>query len=163
MACFVYAGTLTHPHPVSTFKPEIFTCRACGQTAKRQQELDRHYQYLHLPCWVFCPLEGCTYRGERPDEFKKHFDRHFNIHQPKHDQKPSLPSEEQYTIYNVKVVLDWIKDWQGNDFLRAVQEWALDAVKARAFELGRQEWLENPWGRSAETQARREQRAASRR
>ena len=87
-------------------------------------------------------------------EFNKHWNMH-GMHQ--YDQKPA---EGQYQIYNVKMVLDWIKDWQASDFLPTVQEWALGAVKKRAFELGRQEWLENPWGRSAETQARREQRAA---
>lgn len=61
------------------------------------------------------------------------------------------------------MVLGWIKDWQGNDFLPTIQDWALAAVKERALELGRHEWLENPWGRSEGTHARRERRAASRR
>ena len=142
----------------STFEQQSFICRACGQTNKRQQELGRHYQTMHLPCCVFCPLEGCGWRGERRDEFKEHFQMHQND-----DQKPSLPSEEQYQIYNVKMVLGWIKDWQGDDFLPTIQKWALDAVKERALELGRPEWLEDPWGLSAEKQARRERRAASRR
>jgi len=82
------------------------------------------------------------------------FMRHFNGHQ--HNQKPS---EDQYQIYNVKMVLDWIKEWEGGNFpeyLQQVQNMALDAVKERALELGRQDWLEDPWGSSAGKQARRE-------
>jgi hypothetical protein len=109
---------------------------------------------MHLPCCVFCPAKGCGWRGERWDEFKEHFQTHQN------DQKPSLPSKEQCQIYNVKMVLGWIKDSQGSDFLPTIQNLALDVVKERALELGRPEWLEDPWGLSAEKQARR---AASRR
>ena len=105
----------------------------------RQQELDRHYQMFHLPCWVFCPLPGCKWRGNRVDEFNKHW----NTHQ--YNQKPA---PEQCQIYNVKMVLDWINDSQGGDFISIAQNFAVDLVKERALELERQEWLEDPWGRS---------------
>jgi hypothetical protein len=159
MTYFAYAGTPTHTLRlfVSTFTQQFFICGACGQTNGRQQELGRHYQTMHLPCCVFCPLEGCRWRGERRDEFKEHFQTH------QIDQKPPLPSEEQCQIYNVKLLLGWIKEWQGNDFLPVIQKWALDAVKERGLELGRLEWLEDPWGLTAEKRARRERRAASRR
>jgi hypothetical protein len=111
----------------------------------RQQELDRHYQMFHLPCWVFCPLPGCRWRGDRVSEFNKHL----NTHQ--YDQKPV---EGQYQIYNVKMILNWIKESQGDDLISIAQNFAVDLVKERALELGRQDWLENPWGRS-ERQARR--------
>jgi hypothetical protein len=72
-------------------------------------------------------------------EFNKHWDTH------QYDQKPA---SEQYQIYNVKMVLDWIKDSQGDDFISIAQNFAVDLVKERALELGRQEWLEDPWGRA---------------
>jgi hypothetical protein len=125
-------------HSPTPLKRRIFPCRACGQTTMRQQELDRHYQMFHLPYCVFCPLPGCRWRGDRVGEFNKHW----GIHQ--YDQRPS---EEQYQIYNVKMVLDWIKESQGGDIISVAQNFAVDLVKERALELGRQDWLEDPWGR----------------
>jgi hypothetical protein len=71
------------------------------------------------------------------------------------------PDEPQYQIYNVKMVLSWIKDADGDNVILVAKGYAVDLVKERALELGKQEWLKDPWGR-AEKQARRE-RAESRR
>jgi hypothetical protein len=71
------------------------------------------------------------------------------------------PEELQYQIYNVKMVLSWIKNSEGGDVILTAKNFAVDLVKERAFELGMHEWLEDPWGR-AEKQARRE-RAESQR
>jgi len=60
---------------------------------------------------------------------------------------PRPAQEQQYQIYNVKMVMSWIKASQGNIILTA-QNFAVDLVKERALELGRQEWLDDPWGRS---------------
>ena len=68
-------------------------------------------------------------------------------------QQPA--DEQQYQIYNVKMVLNWIKSSPGNDFLSTAQNFAVDLVKERALELGKQEWLHDPWGRE-EKQARRD-------
>jgi hypothetical protein len=141
---FVYASTLTKALPISNLKRSTFDCRVCKKSNSRQQELDRHYQTFHLPCWIFCPLDGCNWRGGRTDDFNKHW----NTHQ--YDQKPA---EEQYHIYNIKLVLDMIKD-QGEDFSQIVQ-FAISFVGERALELGRQEWLTEPWGYSQDKQARR--------
>ena len=78
----------------------------------------------------------------------------FNKHLNTTHQYDPKPVEGQYQIYNVKMVLDWIKDSQGDDFISIAQNFAVDLVRERALELGRQDWLENPWGRS-ERQARR--------
>ena len=84
------------------------------------------------------------------------FDRHLTAQKcgPK-------PEETQYQIYNVKAILSWIKDTEGGDIISTAKSFAVDLVKERAFELGKQEWLRDPWGR-AERQARRD-RAESRR
>ena len=97
----MYAGTLTHALPVSTFKQPTFGCHACSTTNSRQQELDRHYQTFHLPYWMFCPLEGCTWRAGRNEELNRHLATH------QYDQKPT---EDQYQIYNMKLILDMIKE-----------------------------------------------------
>ena len=89
------------------------------------------------------------------DDFDKHLDTQ-NC-----GPKPEGP---QYQIYNVKMILNWMKDLnpEGSDVVSAAQSFAVDLVKERAMELVRQGWLEEPWGFSPETLARR-QRAESRR
>jgi len=81
------------------------------------------------------------------DKFKKH------LHTQRCGQKPA--DDQEYQIYNVKMVLNWIKNSQGNEFLSTAQAFAVDLVKERALELGKQEWLQDPWGRS-EKQAHRD-------
>ena len=71
------------------------------------------------------------------------------------------PEERQYQIYDVKMILSWIKNTEGSDVISTAKSFAVELVKERALELGKQEWLRDPWGR-AERQARRE-RAESRR
>lgn len=81
------------------------------------------------------------------DEFERHLDT---------QQCGSKPKEEQqYQIYNAKMVISWIKNSQGGDVVTTVQNLAVDLVKERAIVLGRQEWLNDPWGISQETLARR--------
>jgi len=75
--------------------------------------------------------------------------KHWNTHQ--YGQKPA---SGQYQIYNVKIVLDWIKGSQVGDIIPIAQNFVVDLVKERALELGRLEWLDDPWGRSGR-QARR--------
>ena len=73
---------------------------------------------------------------------------------------PRPTQEEQYQIYNVKMVMNWIKNSQGNGIVLTAQNFAVDLVKERALELRKQEWLVDPWGRSNK-QALRDQRAES--
>jgi hypothetical protein len=46
------------------------------------------------------------------------------------------------------MVLDWIKDSQDDNVISIAQNLAVDLVRERALELGRQDWLQNPWGRA---------------
>lgn len=80
------------------------------------------------------------------------FQRHLNTQRC----GPRLEEQQQYQIYNVKMILSWIRDSQGGDIISTAQNFAVDLVKERALELGKQEWLEDPWGRS-ERQTRRAQ------
>jgi len=88
------------------------------------------------------------------DQFQKHLK----------SQKCGLkPAEEQdYQIYDGKMVLDLIKYSQVTEFLLTAQNFAVDLVRKRGLELGKQEWLDDPWGRS-DKQARRDRRFESRR
>jgi hypothetical protein len=97
---------------------------------------------------------GCKWRGDRVDQFQKHLK----------SQKCGLkPAEEQlYQIYDAKMVVDLIKYSRDTEFLLTAQNFAVDLVRKRALELGKQEWLEDPWGRS-DKQARRDRRFESRR
>ena len=121
-------------------KPEQqpLACSECRVSFSRQQEQDRHFQSFHLPCWIFCPYPGCRWRGDRVDEFQRHLTTR------KCGPRPAR--EQQFQIYNVKMVMNWIKESQG-DFISTAQDFAMDLVKERALELGRQEWVDDPWGR----------------
>jgi hypothetical protein len=61
---------------------------------------------------------------------------------------PRPAQEQQYQIYNVKMVMNWIKNSPGVDSISTAQNFSVDLVKERALELGKQEWLNDPWGRS---------------
>ena len=65
---------------------------------------------------------------------------------------PRPNQEQQYQIYNVKMVMNWIKNSPGVNFISTAQNFAVDLVKERALELGKEEWLENPWGGSGKQQ-----------
>jgi len=44
------------------------------------------------------------------------------------------------------MILGLIKDSAGSDAITTAQRFAVDLVKERALELGKQEWLDDPWG-----------------
>ena len=135
--CFVHILTYT--------KPPAGICLGCGASYRRRQELERHILFLHLPCWIWCPYSGCAWRGHRVDDFKRHLDK---------QGCGPRPEEREYQIYNVKMVLDWIKDSKDANSMLIVQNFAVDLVKERATELGKNEWLENPWGHSERRERR---------
>ena len=139
----VDAYTFTHPTRCTSKQRQPLVCPvlACVISCKRRQDLERHVQSAHLPYWVFCSSSGCQWRGDRLDKFQSHLSTH--------DNGQSLPAEEQeYQIYNVKMVLSWIRDSSGDDAISIAQKFAVDLVKERALELGKQQWLDDPWGRS---------------
>ena len=123
----------------------------------RSQDLDRHIQSFHLPPFVYCSYLGCTWRGCRTDELHTHFQRHL---------EPNQESAEltEYLIYDVKMILDCIKDADSDDYIRSAQDLAINLVRQRAGELGKDEWLVDPGGdleqreRRAQLQAQRPRR-----
>ena len=127
------------------------TCFVCGAPLNRPQDLDRHIQSYHLPCCVYCPSPGCQWRGCRTDELRTHFRRHLEVNQ----ESVAL---REYTIYDVRLILDYIKDAGSKDYIRSAQDMANNLVRQRAWELGKDEWLADPGCRLEQ----RERRAAQR-
>jgi len=107
---------------------------------KRRQELERHIQSLHLPYWLFCSSPGCQWRDDRIDKLQRH--------RSTHNGQTASAGEQDCQIYNVKMILGLIKDSAGIDGITTGQSFAVDLVKERALEIEKQEWLEDPWGRS---------------
>ena len=100
---------------------------------------------MHLPCWIFCPYSRCEWRASSVDEFQKHLDQ----------QRCNQNSmEKEYRIYDVKAILDMIRCAESNDSIQNAQNWAVRYVQERAIQLGKNGWLEDPWGRSEQRQRR---------
>ena len=136
--------------PVSVHK---WPCKICLMVSfGRRQELDRHIQLIHLPCCVFCPYSHCEWRGCRVDELQKHLDQ-----QGCNQNSPV----QEYRIYEVKTILKMIRSAESNDAIRNAQDWAVDFVRERAIQLGKDEWIVDPWG-CLERRERREDRMSRR-
>jgi len=60
--------------------------------------------------------------------------------------------EREYQIYDVKLILDWIRE--GAADIQKAGDIASELVKERAEELGKEEWVTHPWG-PPERRARR--------
>ena len=121
-------------------------CKICLRASfDRRQELDRHIQLIHLPCCIFCPYSRCEWRGCRVDELQKHLD------QQKCNQNST---EKEYRIYDVKPILDMIRSAESNDSIRNAQDWAVHFVQERGIQLGKDGWLEDPWGCSEQRERR---------
>lgn len=133
-------------------------CKMCLTSSReffdRRQDLDRHIQRIHLPCWVYCPYSPCTWRGCRVDELQKHLDQ----------QKCNQYYTEQpgdYRIYDVKTILEMIRDAESDESVQKARDLAVDFVRERAMELGKHGWFVEPWG-CLEQRERRERRMSRR-
>ena len=120
---------------VSTRK---WPCRICYKVAfYRPVDLDRHIRLIHLPCSVFCPYPPCGWRGCRVDDLQKHLDQ-YGCKQNSADR--------DYQIYKVEIILDMIRNAEGNEAIENAQNWAVHFVQEKARELGRHGWTVDPWG-----------------
>ncbi|KAI0250316.1 hypothetical protein BJV78DRAFT_590033 [Lactifluus subvellereus] len=126
------------PFLTSTSKPPVF-CPRCNQPCARLQELKRHLLSNHLPDWIRCPHPHCRWRGHRREDLKSHREAHLN----RQNCGPKL-SREQYTIYDIDLVLGWILD--DKQSVEKAARYALDFVSEKAQELGIEEEWANLWG-----------------
>jgi len=63
------------------------------------------------------------------------------------------PEKVRYQIYDVELVLDIIKEDPTS--ISTAARYAVGFVTEKALELGKEEWLKDPWGRPDERLARR--------
>ncbi len=112
-------------------------CPVCNVESRRLQETKRHL-LLHLPCWIVCSFDGCTWRGYRPDNFRKHL---YDEHQ---SQSTGL-DKHGYQLYDPWPLVAGIIG--GSVSIGDAESWAITRIKNIALELDRQELLMDPWGR----------------
>jgi hypothetical protein len=110
-------------------------CWKCNRGFDRKQERDRHY-FTHFPFWVYCRSVGCSFRTDRPTDFRKHW-------AVKHENEGPVPGKEEFEIYNPAHTLLWI------DFLTfdEATEFACVLVDEKARQIGKQDLWEDSWGR----------------
>ena len=81
-------------------KKALFDAKACPlpkcrKRCGRQQELERHIREHHLPYYIYCGQQGCTWTGCRRYALQNHL-----AHKHKGVQMPSKP--EAFIIYDAK-------------------------------------------------------------
>ena len=110
-------------------------CPQCCKPFRRQQELKRHIMSVHLPCWVYCSRSGCTWRGHRKDNLKRHLSK---------KKCGSKPWDKEYQIYEPKMILNWILKDQVPVGVGA--SYALVLAGEKATELRKEEEWTDFWG-----------------
>ncbi len=129
-------------HPPSS-KP--FLCPVCGVGSRRPQERKRHL-LSHLPCWIACSFRACPWRGDRSDTFAKHlYDEHQTIRLD--------DSEHGYQLYNPWPLVEGVVE--GSISIEDAKQRAIAEVEGMASVIGKQELLEDPWGRKGKKRSRR--------
>ncbi|KAH9957656.1 hypothetical protein BGW80DRAFT_1380299, partial [Lactifluus volemus] len=132
----VLRQTLTLISLHSTLKSSLTPCPKCDKPFRRMLDLKRHILSVHLPCWVYCSRSGCTWRGHRKDQLKRHL----------YKQKcGSKPWDQEYKIFEPRIMLNWIlKD---HIPVGVAASYALVFVGERAVELRKEmDWMDL-WGR----------------
>jgi hypothetical protein len=109
----------------------------CSSSLGRLQDRDRHI-LIHLPYWIHCPNLDCSWRGDRPSDFKRHWRRD-------HSSSSQEPSEDQHKTYDPLPLVGKIV-W-GTLSIQDANEHALSMVRKKSSELGMKDMYENPWGR----------------
>ncbi|KAI0250309.1 hypothetical protein BJV78DRAFT_1283272 [Lactifluus subvellereus] len=145
MAGYPTAGSLVVPgsqeaqtSTTPAARQSSMLCPKCGKSYVRRQEVERHLMSLHLPDWIGCPDLHCFWRGDRPEEFNKHLSK-------RHGCNLSNVERNQYEIYDRDNILRHILDQQQS--VDVMAGYALNFVGRMALELGKTEWLNDPWGR----------------
>jgi hypothetical protein len=75
-------------------KNPMLPCPLCPGTFGRLQDRDRHVP-SHLPYWIGCSFDGCSWRGYRLDTFRKHW-------YSEHKSTNQAPDEDGSTLYDPK-------------------------------------------------------------
>jgi hypothetical protein len=131
-------GTSNRPLNMYPSKQSEFPCPLCPNLNSfgRQQDRDRHL-LSHLPYWISCSCNGCSWRGYRLDAFKRHW-------YSEHKSISLVPDEDGSRLYNPKPLLKEIVQNPGS--IRDAQTRAVSWVEEKAMELCKQELFADPWG-----------------
>jgi len=111
----------------------------CPSSFGRRQDRNRHL-LIHLPYWIHCPHPGCSWRGDRLNIFRSHWDGDSN--------HPSLSrdlDERQFRTYDPRPLVEKIE--KGYLSIRDAKTYAISMVRKKASDVGKPELCENPWGR----------------
>ncbi len=128
-------------HPPSS-KP-LVPCPVCGVPSRRAQERNRHL-LSHLPYWIACSFDTCTWRGDRLDTFTKHlYDEHQTIRLDEHG----------YWLYNPWPLVNGVVE--GSISIEHAKQCAIAEVVNIASVIGKQELLGDPCGRKEKKRSRR--------
>jgi len=110
-------------------------CPKCWKRFGRWQDRDRHLLSRHLPRSLYCPYPACSWRGDRTDLFRQHWDAH---------GWGPVPKRGEYEIYPSKMILNWITNGRVSTDVAA--DYALLFAGEKARELGKLEAWKDLWG-----------------
>lgn len=128
--------TSNHPLNRRSARQTLLHCPLCPTHFGRDQDRYRHLQ-SHLPYWIGCSYDGCSWRGYRPEAFRKHWCS-------EHKSTNAAPDEDGSKLYNPKPLIKQIV--QNPNSIRDAQTRAVSYVKNKATALCKQEFLVDPWG-----------------
>lgn len=112
-------------------------CPLCGEPYRRPQDRNRHIP-SHLPYWICCSHDRCSWRGYRLDTFRKHW-------HSEHQSTGRMPDESGSTLYDPGPLVEGIV--RGSVSVGAAENWAVTMIKKIAVTLDKQGLLTDPWGR----------------
>ncbi|KAI9437698.1 hypothetical protein H4582DRAFT_295472 [Lactarius indigo] len=133
-------STITPPTTATRIR---WPCRICLASFPRRQERDRH-ELTHVPYFIHCPLPHCTWRGNRADLFKKHWQQ--EDHRSYHEYYGRIPERSQIETFDPWLILKQIIN--GAISLREGEDQAIVSVQVKAYELQKPGMWLDPWGRN---------------
>ncbi|KAH8993531.1 hypothetical protein EDB92DRAFT_417040 [Lactarius akahatsu] len=116
--------------------PSSKPCPDCGAEYRRPQEIKRHL-LLHLPCWIACSFDGCTWRGYRLDTFRRHW-------YSEHRSTSQVPDEVGSKLYEPGPLVEGIVG--GSVSMGDAENRAITWIKNIALVLDKEELFMDPWG-----------------
>ncbi|KAI0250319.1 hypothetical protein BJV78DRAFT_590078 [Lactifluus subvellereus] len=123
--------------PASERSVRSWPCPICAASFRRWQDQKRHI-LSHLPHWIYCPDPDCSWRGDRPDAFKKHWCGD-------HPSSSQEPDKHEFTIYDPEPLIESILE--GSILIEEAQSYAVSEVRRRTQELDKSALWDNSWGR----------------
>ncbi len=125
---------IVHPPRPSV---RIWSCPLCHEPFRRPQDRNRHLP-SHLPYWIGCSYDGCSWRGYRVDTFRKHWSS-------EHQSTSQVADESGSKLYDPGPLVEGIV--RDSVSIGDAENWAVTRIREIASALSKQELLTDPWGR----------------